>query len=357
MATTAPLTRAPTARITLLGLVALAAIVGCTDSVTAPPPSAAPPRAASAGAKPVTMTELGFTGAATAIAPNGLVAGTEYVGTVTHAVRWDDGVLTDLGTAGGQSSAATGISVHGQVVGSRTAWDGTKTAVLWEDESATLLPPLPGGGYSSANAISPTGDIVVGESDDSDHDSYHAVLWHHGEVVDLGTMGAVLGEGSRAFGVNVRGQVVGLSSVSTSYYDHAFLWYHGAMTDLGTLGRTWSVARAINAVGQVVGHSALGPTRLHSFLWEDGTMTDLGTLGGTSNYAYDINARGQIVGSTQTAEYRSHAYLWYRDVMTDLDAPDGAFSAAYAINDAGQIVGSAWSTGSGSLRAVLWTVR
>lgn len=356
MATASSPVRPSTAR-AALGIVALFAIAGCTDSVTAPP-SAAALTTGGASALTVTVSALGFTGAATAIAPNGLVAGTEYVGTVTHAVLWDDGVVTDLGTAGGESSEATGISLHGQVVGARTTGDGTTEAVLWEGGSATLLPPLPGGSYSSANAISPTGDIVVGESDDSTHDSYHAVLWHDGQVVDLGTIGvSPLGEGSRAFGVNVRGQVVGLSTVSSSYYQHAFLWYDGAMTDLGTLGRTWSVARAVNAAGQVVGHSALGPTRLHSFLWDDGTMTDLGTLGGTSNYAYDINARGQIVGSTQTAEYRSHAYLWYRGVMTDLDASDGPFSAAYAINDAGQIVGSMSTTNSGPVGAVLWTVR
>ena len=44
------------------------------------------------------------------------------------------------------------------------------------------------------------------------------------------------------------------------------------------LGGTWSEAYGINASGQIVGLSSVGPGSPHAFIWEDGIMTDLGTL-------------------------------------------------------------------------------
>jgi len=50
--------------------------------------------------------------------------------------------------------------------------------------------------------------------------------------------------------------------------------------DLGTLGGSSSIARSINARGQVVGESDTAAGLQRAFLWEAGTgMQDLGTLG------------------------------------------------------------------------------
>src|SRR5215208_4313666 len=52
--------------------------------------------------------------------------------------------------------------------------------------------------------------------------------------------------------------------------------------DLGSLvgPEGYSVARGINAAGQVVGYSRAANGYYHAFLYENGQMTDLGMLGG-----------------------------------------------------------------------------
>src|SRR6185295_19888643 len=84
-------------------------------------------------------------------------------------------------------------------------------------------------------------------------------------ATDLGTLGGV---NSCAYGVNVNGQVVGMSDLADNAGQHAFLWTRsGGMIDLGTLGGTYSVAYAINASGQVVGQSQLANGQAHAFSW------------------------------------------------------------------------------------------
>ena len=344
---------APAPHLALLALLALAGTVaGCTDPVTAEPP----PRVAAEHVANVTLTELGFSGSAVAIATNGHVAGTAYIGGQTHAVVWDHGVLTDLGTAGEIASAAAGISLGGHVVGSRMASDGTTDAVLWADGVATVLPTL-AGSYGTANGISPVGDFIVGYNALPKGFGVHAVLWHDGEITDLGTEG----ENSYATAVNEHGQVVGTIYDPSGFgnpYQQAVLWQDGKTTKLGTLGGPWSIASGINARGQVVGWSAIRASHdIHAFLWQNGTMTDLGTLGGPSSYAYGINERGQIVGVSQTADYVPRAALWDNGVISDFETLAGEGSFAQAISDAGVIVGSVYGASTAGLSAVSWKLR
>jgi probable HAF family extracellular repeat protein len=166
-----------------------------------------------------------------------------------------------------------------------------------------------------------------------------------GLILDLGTLG---GASSSGYGINARGQVVGMATTSTGEA-HAFLWSGGRMQDLGTLGGGFSVATAINDVGQVVGNSRTAGGELHAFLWQDGQMSDLGTLGGVgfsgvpTSTAQAINNLGQVVGQTTTEQgnpgYR--AYLWSDGQMSDLGTlPGDDYSDASGINDRGEVVGT-----------------
>ena len=59
-------------------------------------------------------------------------------------------------------------------------------------------------------------------------------LWKNGKMMDLGTLGGSCGG---ANGLNQRGEVVGQSDVSGDQSFHAFLWRHGKIQELGYVWR------------------------------------------------------------------------------------------------------------------------
>lgn len=219
-------------------------------------------------------------------------SGSDAVG-VQHAVLWQNGRITDLGTLGGTSSEATAINERGQIAG----WSQTKTgdlhAFLWHRGKMTDL----GAGGSEA-AMNDHGQIVSGRETASGNS--RAVLWSDGRMRDLGTLGGAVSE---ATAINDRGQIIGRSQVRRNLY-RAFVWQNGEMSDLGT---RW--ATALNDRGQIVGATGIKSGKTHAYLWQNGRLTDLGALGGPANdsEAVAINNQHQIVG---TSEGRAVLWTW-----------------------------------------------
>ena len=176
-------------------------------------------------------------------------------------------------------------------------------------------------------------------------------------IVDLGTLG---GSSSHATAVNASGQVVGHSATVGDAETHAFSWTQaGGMIDLGTLGGSESSAEAVNASGQVVGDSATpDDADFPAFSWtRAGGMINLHSLGGTVSGAYAVNDSGQVVGDSFTPDDADfHAFSWTRaGGMIDLGTLGGFGSHATAVNASGQVVGDSATVGDASAHAVLWS--
>jgi probable HAF family extracellular repeat protein len=298
-----------------------------------------------------------------------------------HAVLWEQGKITDLGTLpeGGYQSQANAVNSSGQVVGSALntipdansmqpgafwLWGGITPPYqyqvrpfLWDQQEGMQdLGTLPGGTDAQACYINERGQ-VVGDSYTSSVASAawasggyalttNPFLWERGkEMVSLGNLG---GTCAAATDLNNQGQVVGEATVTGDLYFHAFLW-DGSIHDLGgSFGRNNASAFAINDHGEAVGGAYYpGETIFHAALWRHvGNITDLGTLGNDRcSYAAAINAAEQVGGSSlEDCDEVFRAFLWEDGSMFDLNAlipPGSALHLQFVqkINDRGEIAG------------------
>jgi probable HAF family extracellular repeat protein len=230
--------------------------------------------------------------------------------------RWQNGQMSALPTLGGNNSWATGVNHRSQIAGfaETTTQDPSCVppqafdyeAVVWGPKQGEIreFPPFSGDTISAATYINDN-EQVVGCSGACAQATpaacTHALLWQHGSVTDLGSLGGVMN--NLALFVNNRGDVVGASDLQGDATAHGFLWSRDdGMQDLGTLPGDFSTfAVAINDEGQVVGQSCDQSGNCRAFFWQGGVMTDLNALvlPGSSLYltgASDINNRGEIAG-------------------------------------------------------------
>jgi probable HAF family extracellular repeat protein len=264
-------------------------------------------------------------------------------------------------------------------------------AITWYKGIRTDLGALPGVNDSIPTWITANG-LIAGVSQNGEIDpltgfpEVRAVFWNkNGAIKNLGTLG---GNSSQAFGINSRGQAVGVAlNTIPDPFSHvmnflpaatqarAFLWQDDSMRDLGTLGSGNDAdAQGVNERGQVTGFSftdtspnaTTGIPTVHPFLWENGSMLDLGSLGGTianpgpilfpTGPAGAINSRGQVVGTSTLAGDRAwHPFLWDGSMLKDLGTLGGTNGEAFWLSDSGLVVGRAdFSPESTNHHAFLW---
>jgi probable HAF family extracellular repeat protein len=158
------------------------------------------------------------------------------------------------------------------------------------------------------------GDVVVGDSA-TGSGARHAFRWQAGAIHDLGTLG---GTTSAATGINGSGEIVGWSQNAAGRARAFRIQGGGAMAGLGTLGGAESFARALNSSGQIVGWADTASGAQHAFLFSGGHMTDIGRLvpGAVASQASDITNAGDVVGTATRGDGSTVGFLYRGGTVT-----------------------------------------
>jgi probable HAF family extracellular repeat protein len=271
-------------------------------------------------------------------------------GGAAHAFVNTGAGATDLGTLGGASSRAWGINDAGQIVGQAEIAGGANRAFLYDGGTMADLGTL-GGTESIARAINHDG-TVVGSAKIAD-DNWRAFSYSNGAMANLGSLPSTVKVFSFGHAINDIGQIGGSSTAgeftAPENPQHAFLRRtSGKMIDLGTFGGQYSEAFGINDKGELVGVAATAELHFdNAFLYSGGVLHDIGNLGGGYAEAFGINNKSQVVGrSGGSTPFRG--FLYQKGSMVALDTlvdPAWTITEARAINDASQIAGTGCKAG------------
>ena len=166
-----------------------------------------------------------------------------------HALLWENGKPTDLGTLGGQyGNVALNLNNKGQVVGvSNLSGDAISHAFLWTRGTGMQdLGTLPGDVLSAGLGINDSGEIV-GVSLDQNF-NLHAYIRRHGHMADLNDL--ITGDSSLFLllpcSINTRGEITGLAVDSSTGEPHGFL-----ATPVNFVSGSVNAASALQGSGDV----------------------------------------------------------------------------------------------------------
>jgi probable HAF family extracellular repeat protein len=290
---------------------------------------------------------------------------------VRHAFLWtkQDGMkdLEDLDTFGsGHCSYATDINEAGQVIGfSYNVYDNTPVYThifFWSRESRMQeIGPMGGNTsqpYSWGHAINSLGQVTGFTF--LDYNSFPSQPWWWSVKDGLNLLSTEGGYYNYAVAINDKGQIVGTIN------NNAYLWTtEGGIKNLGSLPGFYGVsdARAINNLGQVIGHKQNLEGQVVGFFWtESGGVKELTVPGpwipGSATDPRAINDKGQVIGSYALPIPGSgtHGYSWTESGgMRDLGTLGGNDAGPEAINNVGQVVGSSSIAPNGSYHPFVWT--
>jgi probable HAF family extracellular repeat protein len=168
--------------------------------------------------------------------------------TSSHAVLWQNGTVTDLGSLGGTEQIPSDINNQGQVAGlSNLTGDAAFHAFLWENGVMTDLGTLPGDVSSTGDGINSKGQVVGGSFDVDGNE--RAVIWANGVITDLNSL---IPPDSPLFlieatgTINSRGQIAGFALEKSTGEIHAFL----ATPSNGQVGSESTTLAARGAISQ-----------------------------------------------------------------------------------------------------------
>lgn len=256
--------------------------------------------------------------------------GSAFVGALStdngwNAVIYQNRKLTNIGTLGGLSSWAYGISNNGSVVVGQADTTSASHAFIYSNGNITDLGTL-GGSYSFANAISGDGSVIAGNSDTGN--ANHSFIYKNSTMTDLNSNFSVLG-------ISNNGNfLVGQTTVGNS--EHAAIFENGKVTDIRCLGGRSMWASGISNSGDVVtGYGYTTTKATHAFVFQNSQLSDIGTLGGDASWAYGVSADGStIVGDALDANANDNLFVYKNSIIQNL----GLYSQAESISGDGKTI-------------------
>jgi probable HAF family extracellular repeat protein len=256
-----------------------------------------------------------------------LAVGLSMIGLTTQAQTY---TVTEIEVLPGLNTSEPGaINLQGEVTGTDTGGQNESAFLFFNStEKVEQLGTL----GSRAFGVDPEGEVVgdavvLGPSGLVSH----AVFFKDAIPIDLGVLTGQFF--SRANGINASRQVVGFAGPTLdSNQSRAFIWTDSTgMLDLGTLGGAYAQAAAINDAGFVTGTSQVSTipgSATHAFTYQPlsstehftAQMRDLGTLGGNASYGMSINANNHVAGysTINNVDDRIHAFFHDGQTMKDL---------------------------------------
>ena len=157
-------------------------------------------------------------------------------------------------------------------------------------------------------------------------------------IVDPNEVGTGSGAGTRCYGINTSGEIVGTYSAAS--FGNGFLYSAGVYTDViiptATAGTS---AYGLNNVGQVVGSYADNVGQ-HGFLYtvSSGAWEQLDVPGTAATLAVGINDGGTITFEAVNSIFVPSAYVLYKGSYHNISVPGATQSFANGINTHGVIV-------------------